>query len=208
MGNNNISLYEKNHIKKDDERLGLFQLLNETYSIKRVLYPGSYAHITPIFVFPVVIFNDVYKKLEKFYDSDVLLKYINKRKIYSEEPYYSYICEDYNKELPLKENSFDLLISQYAGFISRACKQYLKTGGILVVNNSHGDASMASISSGYEFIAVINKRNNKFTLSIRNLDKYFIPKKDIKITEEYLEQYNRGVGYTKSATDYVFKRIS
>ncbi|TFF99499.1 MAG: class I SAM-dependent methyltransferase [Promethearchaeota archaeon] len=208
MKENDISLYKNNHIIKNDERLGLFERLNEEYSIRRALYPGSYAHITPIFVFPEVVFNDMYKKLESFYDSDGLFEYVNKRKLYSEEPYYSYINKDFNKILPLEENSFDLLISQYAGFVSRACRRYLKAGGILVVNNSHGDASMASISSEYKFIAVINKHNNNFTYSTRNLDKYFIPKKNIKITEKYLEKHNHGVGYRKSATDYVFKRLS
>lgn len=208
MKENEIYLYEKEHIRKGDERLGLFQRLNEEYSIVRVLYPGSYAHITPAFVFPVVIFNDVYKKLEKLYDSDKVFDYVNRRKIYSEEPYYTYINKNYNKKLPLKEKNFDLLISQYAGFVSRACKPYLKIGGILVVNNSHGDASMASVSSDYEFIAVINKRNNKWTLSTRNLDKYFIPKKNIKITEEYMLEHSHGLGYTKTASDYVFKRIN
>jgi len=128
---------------KNDERLRLFQSLNEEYSINRAFYPGSYAHITPIFLFPTVVFNDQYKKLEKFYDSDELFTYISKRKRYSEEPHYSYLNKDYNETVPLEEKSFDLLISQYAGFISRACKRYLKIGGILVVNNSHGDASMA-----------------------------------------------------------------
>ena len=203
-----ISLYEKNHIIKHDERLGLFQQLNKEYSIKKVLYPGSYAHITPIFVFPMVIFNDVYKKLESFYDSDEVYNYIKKRRSYSEESVYSYINADFNTPFLVKEEEFDLLISQYSGFISRACKQYLKIGGILVVNNSHGDASMASISPDYEFIAVINKRGNNFTLSTQNLEKYFIPKKDIKISEQFLEKHQHGVGYTKTATNYIFKRIS
>jgi len=208
MKEKDIFLYKKNHIDKDDERLGLFERLKEEYLIKKVLYPGSYAHITPIFVFPHVIFNDLYKKLEIFYGSDGVFEYINKRKIYSGEPYYTYIYGDYNNKLPLKEKNFDLLISQYTGFISRACKRYLKIGGILVVNNSHGDASMASIIPDYEFIAVINKRSNKFTLSTQNLDTYLIPKKKIKITEEYMEEHNHGIGYTKTATDYVFKRIN
>ncbi len=207
MNNKYISLYKKNHLNKEDERLGLFQRLNDEYSIKKALYPGSYAHITPIFVFPEVIFNDVYTKLQKFFDSDEIFKYINIRKLYSGEPYYSYICEDYNKKLDIEENYFDLLISQYAGFISRACRLYLKVGGILVVNNSHGDASMASISNDYKFIAVINKRGKKFSLSTRNLEQYFIPKKNIEITEEFLEKHMREVGYTKTATDYIFKRI-
>jgi hypothetical protein len=203
-----ISLYEKNHLIKDDERMGLFQQLSENYSIEKVLYPGSYAHITPAFVFPLVIFNDVYKKLQNFYNSDEVKEYISSRKNYSVEAIYSYICADYKSILPVTEGEFDLLISQYAGFISRACRQYLKIGGILVVNNSHGDASMASISPEYELNAVIDKRGCKFTLSTRNLEKFFIPKKEIEITEEFLEKYQRGVGYTKTATDYVFKRIS
>jgi hypothetical protein len=67
---------------------------------------------------------------------------------------------------------------------------------------------MVSISPDYELNAVTDKRRSKFTLSTRNLEKFFIPKKEIEITEEFLEKYQRGVGYTKTATDYVFKRIS
>ena len=208
MKGTHISLYEKNHLIKHDERLGLFQQLNDEYSIKKVIYPGSYAHIAPAFVFPEVTFNDVYEKLQRFYESTEIKDYINNRKFYSGEATYSYICADYNKPLPLNECEFDLLISQYSGFISRACKQYLKIGGIIVVNNSHGDASMASISSDYEFMAVINKRSNNFTISTLNLEKYFIPKKDIEITEEFLEKHMRGVGYTKTATNYIFKKIN
>jgi hypothetical protein len=208
MKSTHISLYEREHVNKEDERLGLFQELNKEYSIEKALYPGCYAHITPAFVFPVVVFNDTYKKLENFYESDEIWKYINRRKSYSGEATYSYICSDYNKPLPLNEEEFDLLISQYAGFVSRACRKYLKIGGILVANNSHGDATMASISPNYEFIAVINKRGNKFSHSIKNLDQYFIPKKNIEITVEFMESHQRGVGYTKTATNYVFKRTS
>ena len=34
-------------------------------------------------------------------------------------------------------------------------ERYLKVGGILAVNNSHGDAGLASIDPDYEFIGVI-----------------------------------------------------
>lgn len=86
MKKNFLSLYEKNHIIKNDERFGLFNEINKKYNIKKVLYPGSYAHITPIFVFPLVIFNDVYKKLQEYYVSEDIKNYINKRKIYSDQP--------------------------------------------------------------------------------------------------------------------------
>jgi len=125
-----------------------------------------------------------------------------------DKPIYSYICADYNKPLPININKFDLLISQYAGFISRACRKYLKMGGLLLVNNSHGDASMASILPDYKFIGVINKRGNDFKLSNKNLEKYFMSKKNIDITEEFLEKHMRGIGYIKTATDYVFKKIN
>jgi len=78
----------------------------------------------------------------------------------------------------------------------------------LLANNSHGDASMASIDADYKFIGVLNKRQNKYTLSEKNLDSYFIPKMPREITKEYLEKIKRGIGYTKSPTAYLFRRIN
>jgi hypothetical protein len=83
-----------------------------------------------------------------------------------------------------------------------------KIDGILLANNSHGDASMASIDADYKFIGVLNKRQNKYTLSEKNLDSYFIPKMPREITKEYLEKIKRGIGYTKSPTAYLFRRIN
>lgn len=104
MSLKNILLYKKNHINKDDERLGLFQQLNDNYTIEKVLYSGNYAHITPTFTFLVIVFNDIYMKLQSFYNSEDIKEYINKRKFYSEKATFSYICADYNNQwsaLPL-----------------------------------------------------------------------------------------------------------
>ena len=192
---------------KDYENLALFQRLNTEYSIIKALYPGSYVHITPIFVFPEVIFDDIYKELVVFYESKEILDYIKNRKEYPEEPKYSYIQQDYTKGLPVEPESFDLLISQYTGFVSRYCYHYLKIGGILVANNSHGDAGMAHLMDEYEFIAVMNCSGKNFSHSTKNLDSYFIPKKSQDISFDYLEKLGRGIGYTKYATDYVFQRV-
>jgi hypothetical protein len=127
-------------------------------------------------------------------------------KKYEEKPIIRFYPTDYKQSVDEKEKSFDLLLSQYAGFISKHCKRYLKIGGILLANNSHGDASMASIDNDYQFIAVINLRNKKYYYSQKNLKDYFIPKKEMIITEEYLEKRQRGIGYTKSASLYLFKR--
>ena len=101
-----------------------------------------------------------------------------------------------------------MLISQYAGFVSQCCKKYLKPGGLLVANNSHGDASMASIDTSFEFIGVVYYSKLVYRYTTKNLDKYFIPKKkDFKITKEHLEKTMKGIGYTKTASAYLFKKL-
>ncbi len=103
---------------------------------------------------------------------------------------------------------FDLLISQYAGFISDSCKVYLKIGGILLVNNSHGDAGLASIDKDYQLIASIHKSKGKYRISYSSLEQYFIPKRKLNITIDYLHELGKGIGYTKTAPLYLFQRIS
>jgi hypothetical protein len=87
-------------------------------------------------------------------------------------------------------------------------KKYLKKDGILVCNNSHGDASMASIDHDYELVAVYNRRSDeKFSLSEKNLTEYLIPKQKREITKEYLQKTMKGIGYTKSPSGYIFRKI-
>lgn len=205
--NNSLKLYEKFFVERDFERLDLFQLLAEKYRLESALYPGSYVHITPSFVFPVTVYVDTDKKAKKFFNDPAIYDFIAKRKIYSQNADVTFYAMNYKNELGIEEQSFDLLISQYAGFVSQHYKRYLKIGGLLLVNNSHGDASMASIDNHYEFIAVVNKSKGKHRLTDKNLDSYFIPKSTVKITKEYIEKIQKGIGYTKSASDYVFRRI-
>jgi hypothetical protein len=206
--NNPPSLYKKHHIDKEDERLGIFTILAEKFKIKSALYPGSFVHITPSFIIPKVVYVDDYKKTKQFYNNPSVYEFISQKKYYKEEPEISFHFKDYRKNIDEPRESFDLLISQYAGFISQYCKKYLKVGGLLLVNNSHGDASMASIDKDYEFTGVFNKRSkNKYTFLNKNLNNYFNPKKPRKITKTYLKQIQKGIGYTKSASSYLFKKV-
>jgi hypothetical protein len=198
----------KNYIEKYGERSELFNLLKNKFNIIRALYPGSALHITPSFFFPETVYIDTYSKAKSFFKMNGLNSFIARNKRYEPEPIVRYYPSDYKDKISEKDNYFDLLISQYAGFISKYCKRYLKLGGFLVVNNSHGDASMASIDNNFEFFAVLNLRNRKYYYSQKNLEQYFIPKKSILITEEYLERRQRGVGYKKTATNYLFKRVN
>ena len=206
---NNFFLYSKYHSSREDERLGLFSALNEKYKIKKVLYPGSFVHITPSLAFPHVVYVDSYNKAATFHQNPEVLIYIKKHKIYSQNSTVIFHKADYTKNFEEKEKSFDLLLSQYAGFISRSCRKYLKIGGLLVTNNSHGDASMAFLDKGFKFIGIYNRRSDKkYSLSDKNLDSYFVPKKKgLKVTRKYLEETQQGVGYTKSPSGYIFRRI-
>lgn len=40
-----------------------------------------------------------------------------------------------------------------------------------------------------------------------NLNAYFNPRMETKVTEELLRKLNRGIGYTKTAPAYLFERV-
>ena len=206
-GTGPLALYQKYHLDRADERLGMFESLAKRFSIESALYPGCFVHVTPSFIFPQVVYVDMEQRAKQFFDSPELRQLIAERKVYSQEAQVQFYHQDYAKRLPERDESFDSLISQYAGFVSRYCMRYLKIGGWLLANNSHGDASMASLDDDYELVGVVIRRSDKFSLTVNNLDGYFVPKKDVPVTRETLERTQRGIGYQKSAFAYVFNRI-
>ena len=200
--------YKKYYSDRDYEQIDLFRLIENKWKIKRAIYPGSYVHISPSFVISDVVYIDSDKNAKKFFLIDDVKEFICERKEYRNDPKISFYGIDYRKTLTDLHNQFDLLISQYAGFISDSCKDYLKIGGILLVNNSHGDAGLASIDKDYRFIATVHKSKGNYRISNALLEKYFIPKSQNKVTKELLYKTNKGVGYTKTAPLYIFERIS
>ena len=206
METNAFALYHKYHLDRADERFGMFESLAKHFSIERVLYPGSFVHVTPSFIFPKVTYVDMEQRAKQFFATPELQQLISERKIYSQEAQVQFHHQDNVKHLPECDESFELLISQYAGFVSQYCRRYLKIGGWLLANNSHGDASMAYLDDDYELVGVVNRRSDKFSFHVNKLEGYFVPKKDVPITKEYLEKIQRGIGYQKSAFAYVFIR--
>jgi len=201
-----LTTYNK-YFHKGDRR-GIFKVITEKFIIKKAIYPGSYIHVAPSFYIPEVVYVDSFKKTKRFFNDKNIQDIINKNKNYLEEVIIRFYLVDFYKEIEEKLESFDLLISQYAGFVSQCCKKYLKPGGFLVANNSHGDASMASIDNSFELIGVIYYSNKKYRFTKRNLDQYFVPKKkNFKVTKEHLEKTMKGIGYTKTASAYFFKKL-
>jgi len=201
------NLFDK-YYAGDKARRGAFDVLASWRTWERVLYPGSFIHVTASFLFPSVTYVDNDRNAKRFFlQMDEVRALIERNKIYDEAPQLTFHGTSYESSLDEPERSFDLLLSLYAGFISKPCKRYLKLGGILAVNNSHGDAGLASIDSDYLFIGAIQGRGDHLRVVQENLDGYFQPKKETDVTEELLRKRGRGVSYTKTAPVYLFERV-
>ncbi len=200
-------IYKKYFVDKGDERLGLFRLLAEKFDIKSGLYPGSFVHITPSLVIPLMVYVDMDKRCEPFFNNDKTREFVDKNKEYEKSATYRFHKADFSGGFEEKKSSFDILISLYAGFISKFCGEYLKKGGILVANNSHGDAPLAYLDERFEFIGVVLRNGNRFRYSEEALDSYFIPKGNKMIDEKTIEKTMKGPAYSKDAYVYVFRKI-
>lgn len=205
--NKNTELYNNYFVRSNREQLHLFQTLKEKYVIESAIYPGSFVHITPAFVFPTTVFIDNDRRIAEFFADKEVLLMVKERKSYKKVSTIYALQQNYEKKTTLKEGDFDLMVSQYAGFISQSCKRYLKIGGILLVNNSHADAGLAYLDDDYELVAVANHTNDKWRISEKSLGDYFIPKKGSHPPKRDLLATMKGVGYMKTASNYIFKRI-
>ncbi|GAB4328167.1 MAG: hypothetical protein Kow0069_35320 [Promethearchaeota archaeon] len=207
MGPRPPAEYKKYHLDRNDERLELFVGLAREFGLGRVLYPGSYVHFTPSFVFPDVVYVDTMKAAAEVFADPRTLAYIKFRKRYAQEPNLTFHYADYRRPLPEAPESFDFLLSLWAGFVAKHCGKYLRAGGVMLANNSHGNAGWAALDPSFELVAVVRRRSGEFSFSTEQLESYFEPKRPgERITKECLERLGRGVAYTKSATAYAFRK--
>lgn len=204
--NKNLELYKKYYVDKKSENLELFELLKEHFGITSAIYPGSFVHITPSLVFQKTAYIDNDRRIAGFFSDPKVLDWVESKKEYTGKTIIVAFQQNYSKKVPAELGKYELLISQYAGFVSQECKQYLKPGGLLLVNNSHADAGLAFLDSDYELIAAANHSNGKWTLKTANLNEYFVPKKDPHPPKSVLLGTMRGIGYKKSATNYIFRK--
>ena len=65
---------------------------------------------------------------------------------------------------------------------------------------------MARLDDDYSLIAVVKKHGDNHKISSKGLDSYFIPKKHVNIIRSYLEKTQKGIGYTRSASSYIFRK--
>jgi hypothetical protein len=205
-------LYEKYHTSREDERLGLFESVRAEFGVTRGLYPGCFVHLTPSFVIPQMHYVDSDRNASRFFADGFAKQLVDRNRTYDETPSLEFHRLDYRQRIPLEDGSVDLLISQYAGFVSEACTRYLTTGGYLIANNSHGDAGLAACDGEFRLVAVVNRRGDRWSLDTRNLSDYFIPKSrgvphEPQELADHIRDLGRGIAYTNTATDYVFEKV-
>ena len=179
--------YRKSH-KGINERLDIFRQVKTAFGCKRVLYPGSYLHVTPSLVFPLVCYIDSLKNICKGISNPELLVFLHTNKEYPENAEILCYEEDYDSFEAEPKRSFDFLISLNAGFISQACKHFLAPGGLLLVNDEHQDASRAYVDSDYSLIGVFEGNGRLLCKNPKKLSSFFVTTKGEELTLEMVEE--------------------
>lgn len=150
---------------------------------------------------------DISEAARKFFtENQDILKLVNSNKKYKQPAYIQFINSDYTKELPLRENNYDLLLSIFGGGISEACIKYIKAGGIIVSNNHRNDALQALGDSSVKLEAIIRRRGKKYYIEsdtdeklVKVLQNYSMPQKSMKNS-------SRGMVYVDKEYYFVFRK--
>ena len=187
------------------ERSDLFAHIAQHFGVKTALYPGSYTHITPSFYIPEVHYVDISRQALAFFECEPKLsEWVADRKHYEEDAKYVFHHAYYHDFIRVPHTPVDLLISLYSDIVSYPFKPLLKPGGLLLVNNSQGDAGVAHLDPDYELAGVFLASGKGYRYSSEQLDLYFQPKSPPHPDMETILHSAKGVAYTRSAYAYVF----
>ena len=199
------ALWQKQNVHEGD-RERLFTAVRAAIGDSTVLYPGSYVDIAASFVFSTVTYVDKDRRAAQFFGDEEGVREIIASHRGPRPVTVKFIPSDYTTDLALDSESFDLLVSLYAGFVSEACTRYLRVGGTLLAVPSHGDVAMASIDSRYELTGIVTSQSDGYEVEADDLGTHLIPKKPTRVTPEYLHGHGRHIPYTKSPFAYLFTR--
>ncbi len=190
------------------DRSGLFSALAEAWPIERALYPGSYVDLSPSTAFPSVVYVDSDARAARFFaDGDLVASELAERTRPGAGRDVRFLGADYTHRLDLPDGGSDLLISLFAGPVWEHCSRYLRSGGWLLANTSHGDASLAALDPTVRLAAAVHQRDGRFRLVTDRLDRYLIPKRPQRADADEIRASGRGIAYTQTAFAYLFQRL-
>ena len=203
LGGGDLRSRYDEYVSKRGDEFGLFQQVARFAIVERALYPGSYVHLTPSVVFDDVVYVDTDPKAKRFFrEIDAVRALVSDLRGSPQPVSIAFHGTDY-AQVPEQAASFDLLISLYAGFVSEACGWLLRPGGLLLANDSHGDASMAALDPRFELAGAFTRRDR---LRTEELDTYLQPRSGRSTTVEELRRTGRGVAVTRDVKAYLFRR--
>ena len=194
--------------RHDGDRERLFRSVAGHIDAVRVLYPGSWVDVSASFVWPSVTYVDTDRRAGRFFaDPEGVAEILGDHDVDPTAHRWSFLAADYTDPLDVPDESCDLLVSLYAGLVSEACTRYLRPGGTLLVNSSHGDVAMASLDDRYELDAVMLSRAGGYVVSETDLEGHLVPKRAVQVTRELIRETGRGIAYTRPAAAYLFRRV-
>lgn len=197
----------KEYVERAGSRIEVFREVRREFRSKRVLYPGSYVHLTPSLIFPEVIFVDSDIRAKRFFSCrEEIWDHINQFKENEEEHLFQFISGDYQSEMNIPLNSIDLLISEYAGFVSIHTKEYLRNGGILLAGDSHGDATLANSDPDFLFLGVLKECEGQYCFQKGENERYFRRYRNMAVDLDTVKNTMKGPKYSKSADYYIFQK--
>ena len=183
-----LEKYLSHYQGTNDLHLKPLRFIKNKYKVKRVLYAGSWIHLTPSLIFPYVVYVDSSTEMKSLFTDSELIEYIESHSETTGKPVIRFHQIDYRKGIKEeKEESFDLLLSLSSGFVSQYCKAYLRSNGLLFVNDEHYDASMAYVDSSFSLIGVFSYPENVIEKKER-IEEYFLTKRNQPITVEMVRE--------------------
>lgn len=187
------------------DRSPLFGLLAAAWRIDSALYPGCYVDLSPSAAIPHVVYVDTDRRAARYFaDLGSVARDLGRGQ-FAPDQGVVFHAMDYTSQLPVPAASQDLLISLYAGLVWDACRRYLRPGGLLLANTSHGDASIAALDPDLRLVAAVHQRDGRYRLDRDTLDRYLVPTTPAAADADLIRASGRGIAYTRKAFAYVFE---
>ena len=173
--------------RHNDDLIAVFRAVRDLIGVQRVVYPGSYVHLTPSLVFPSVCYVDSVKGFGAALQSEDLAPWLDAHKEYPEPVEFTAIETAYNRIPSSLHAGFGLMISLNAGAISQECKPLLSPGAHLLANDGHYDAARAHVDADYTLVAALSA-DGAYETSEEALRGYFVSKQGQPLTREMLAE--------------------
>lgn len=189
------------------DRSPMFRLVVDQWPVEHALYPGSYVDLSPSTAIATVTYVDSDARAARYFaDSARVAAELGDQLRPGLEPQVSFVAADYTQRLPVEDGSVDLVISLFAGPVWEHCGRYLRHGGWLLANNSHGDASIAALDASLRLVGVVQHSADRCRLLTSGLESFLIPKRPEAADLEQIRRAGRGIAFTRSAFAYVFEK--